>query len=221
MANLAVSSLYTKIHQPCIRRWRLQQPLSADSSRSPDGGLIPPLKASTQSLFEVLSYLCSLTRDQDVFLSDNLLFKNCSVQWFDPVALASARRHAPFVCTPTIGANVTGGVCHPIQVRVREHGGDEARSSRPRACNDVSESEMAAGGARAIPLVVLSWRCRIYQIMIKTYRHQCLGSHCLLTNPVCSFHIQHPPRHTRIMSSPNMFMRAPLMGPDDLRPTSR
>ncbi|KAI9570739.1 P-loop containing nucleoside triphosphate hydrolase protein [Boletus coccyginus] len=72
-----------------------------------DVSQVLPLKASTQALLEVPSYVSSIrppfraaaqtrldqlsqfidTHAKDLLLSDKLLFKNCPIQWSDPVAL--------------------------------------------------------------------------------------------------------------------------------------
>ena len=72
-----------------------------------DVSQVLPLKASTQALFEVPSYVSGIrppfraavqirldqlsqfidTHAKDLLLSDKLLFKNCPIQWSDPVAL--------------------------------------------------------------------------------------------------------------------------------------
>ena len=72
-----------------------------------DVSQVLPLTASTQSLFEVPSYVSGIrlpfraaahirldqlsqfidTHAKDLLLSDKLLFKNCPIQWSDPVAL--------------------------------------------------------------------------------------------------------------------------------------
>lgn len=115
-----------------------------------------PLNASTQALFEVPSYLSGIrppfraaslmqldqlsqfidTHAKDLLLSDKLIFKNCPIQWSDPVALDTlAQILRLYTNTIRVDLDVVLSVS-PFMSVLENVEGMMPNRARARACKD-------------------------------------------------------------------------------------